>query len=88
MNLKIFFAPGLTRRGGFSPLHPSVILNSVSMFGLSDISWLRFLAFSIGLILVYNAAVFVYFKFLDKGDDGSRDNHVEEKFNVDADDIY
>lgn len=58
------------------------------MFGLSDISWLRFLAFSIGLILVYNAAVFVYFKFLDKGGDGLRDNHVEEKFNVDADDTY
>lgn len=50
------------------------------MFGLSEISWLQFLTVSIGLVLVYNAAVFLYFKFKAGSSDAESNDYVEGKF--------
>lgn len=50
------------------------------MFGLSEISWLQFLTFSIGSVLAYNAAIFLYFKFLAGMSDDESNDYVEGKF--------
>ncbi len=49
------------------------------MFGLSEISWLQFLAFATVLLACYNLGVFVYFKFL-KRDANADSDYLQSKF--------
>lgn len=48
------------------------------MFGLEKISWTMFLVFLVVALIIFNVAVFLYFKFIKKNEEDLKKSKIQK----------